>query len=69
MEMPDDLYSFFMIDCAFGYKSGTNFLRLDQIPNGRLRRGVEERISKHYNDNNHLSKREREPETEREKRK
>ena len=46
--MPDDLYSFFMIDCAFGYKASPNFIRLDQIPNGKLRRGVEERILKHY---------------------
>ena len=47
--MPDDIFSFMMIDCAFGLKSDLTFVRLDQIPNGRLRRAVEARIFKHYN--------------------
>ena len=46
--MPDDIFSFMMIDCAFGLKSDLTFVRLDQIPNGRLRRAVEARIFKHY---------------------
>ena len=47
-ELPDDLFSLFLIDCAFGLKTDMDFLRLDEIPNGKLRQGIEKRILKHY---------------------
>ena len=46
--MPDDLLTFFLMDCAFGSKSSLTYIKLEQIPMGNLRRGIEERIRKHY---------------------
>ena len=48
LDMPDDLLTFFLMDCAFGSKSSLTYIKLDQIPMGDLRRGIEERIRKHY---------------------
>ena len=48
LDLPDDLFTLFLIDCAFGQETDMNFIKLDQIPHGRLRQGVEERILNHY---------------------
>ena len=48
LELPDDLFTLFLIDCAFGQETDMNFIKLYEIPYGKLRQGVEDRILQHY---------------------